>query len=294
MSLSVDPTTNRTTRSGFQYDANGNLTNLPNVSGALSYDIENRTGSTNSLYGNLAYDMENQPLDRGGQWNLYGLNGERLGTYTYTFGRNVTYINGVDYDATLVYPARASRNIYFGGRLIQSNNTTVGVDARFGACERIGADVRILSLRRRNGLWNHEWPREVRDVHARIERHRLRKPAVLFKHIGAFTSADPLHQTATSPAAPNTPGTWNRFAYTATDPINRFDSSGTSNCVVDSFDDSDGSDVSLGSLWCGITASGSTRCYSRPGLIFTFKSVTLTCQDSIIVAGKQPENHRLP
>ncbi len=130
MSLSVDPTTNRTTRSGFQYDANGNLTNLPNVSGALSYDIENRTGSTNSLYGNLAYDMENQPLDRGGQRNLYGLNGERLGTYTYTFGRAVTYISGVDYDATLVYPAQASRNIYFGGRLIQSNNTTVGVDAQ--------------------------------------------------------------------------------------------------------------------------------------------------------------------
>jgi YD repeat-containing protein len=50
MSLTVDPTTNRTTTSGFQYDANGNLTNLPNVSGALSYDIENRTGSANSRH----------------------------------------------------------------------------------------------------------------------------------------------------------------------------------------------------------------------------------------------------
>ncbi len=224
MSLSVDPTTNRTTTSGFQYDANGNLTNLPNVSGALSYDIENRTGSANSLYSNLAYDMENQPLDRGGQWNLYGPNGERLGTYTYTFGRDVTYINGVDYDTTPVYPAQASRNIYFGGRLIQSNNTTVVVDAQSSVrANESGQTFEFYPYGEEMGSGTTNgrekfatYTREANGLDYANQRYYS-------STCGAFTSADPLHQTATTPADPNNPGTWNRFAYTAADPINRID-----------------------------------------------------------------------
>jgi RHS repeat-associated protein len=294
MSLTVDLLTNQTTTGGFLYDGNGNLTNLPNVSGTLAYDIENRTGSSNSLYSNLAYDMENQPLDRGGQGNLYGLNGERLGTYTYTFGRDVTYINGVDYDTTPVYPAQATRNIYFGGRLIQSNNTTVVVDAQgsvranesgqtfefYPYGEEIGSGTT-------NGREKFAtYTREANGLDYANQRYYS-------STYGAFTSADPLHETATTPADPNNPGTWNRFAYTAGDPINRIDPSGTENCVVDSFDgsgDSDDGDVNLGSH-CGSgfapsagPPDGATVCHTLPGVIFTFNSVPSTCQNGILVA----------
>ena len=41
----------------------------------LAYDVENRTGGS-------WYELNNRPLDRGGAWNLYGRNGERLETVT--------------------------------------------------------------------------------------------------------------------------------------------------------------------------------------------------------------------
>ena len=286
MSLTVDPTTNRTTTSGFQYDANGNLTNLPNVSGALSYDIENRTGSANSLYSNLAYDMENQPLDRGGQWNLYGLHGERLGTYTYTFGRDVTYINGVDYDTTPVYPAQATRNIYFGGRLIQSNGTTVVVDAQGSVrANESGQTFEFYPYGEEMGSGTANGREKFATYTRESNGLDYANQRYYSSTYGAFTSADPLHQTATTPADPNNPGSWNRFAYTAGDPINRIDPLGA--CLVASLDDSDDDvDVSEGSN-CGgngLLPSGSTRCHSLPGLIYTFNGVPSTCQDGIIVA----------
>ncbi len=238
--------------------------------------------------------MENQPLDRGGQWNLYGLNGERLGTYTYTFGRDVTYISGVDYDTTLVYPAQAARNIYFAGKLIQSNNTTVVVDAQGSVrANESGQTFEFYPYGEEMGTGTTNsrekfatYTRESNGLDYANQRYYS-------STYGAFTSADPLHETATTPADPSNPGSWNRFAYTAADPINLIDPLGTSNCAVDSFDDSgdsDDGDVNLGSH-CGSgfqptgnIPNGATRCYSRPGLIFTFNGVPSTCQDGIIVA----------
>ena len=123
MSLSVDPSTNHVTTSGSGYDANGNTTSLPSSTQniTLSYDMMNRTGGT-------WFDQQNQPLDRAGVWNLYGLGGERLGTYAYTTStQQYTYPNLVIV-VTTAPETRMSRNIYFGGRLIQSNGSTVLTD----------------------------------------------------------------------------------------------------------------------------------------------------------------------
>ncbi len=109
MSLSVDPSTNRVTTAGFAYDANGNTTNLPNVTQTLAYDTENRTG------GNW-YDQQNHPLDRTGVWNEYGLRGERLATYTYAQGAQTWTPVGnpvVDYFVTTSSVAtQVSRNLF--------------------------------------------------------------------------------------------------------------------------------------------------------------------------------------
>ncbi len=59
LSVLVDPATNRITTGGYGYDANGNLTSMPNLT--LSYDIENRmvqaVGSVTERY---VYDPGNQ------------------------------------------------------------------------------------------------------------------------------------------------------------------------------------------------------------------------------------------
>ena len=124
MALAVDGATNHVATAGFSYDANGNMTGIPAVPTNLApvYDIENRTGGT-------LYDQQNQPLDPAGVWNLYGLNGERLETHQYTLGLYFFVYNG---QAIPVYFTTAdtlvSRNLYFGGRLIQSNGQTVLTD----------------------------------------------------------------------------------------------------------------------------------------------------------------------
>jgi RHS repeat-associated protein len=47
---------------------------------------------------------------------------------------------------------------------------------------------------------------------------------------GAFLSSDPMHTTATSPADPRNPGTWNRYAYVGGDPVNHIDPTGNDFC----------------------------------------------------------------
>jgi hypothetical protein len=61
MALSVDPSIDYVTMSGFGYDLNGNMTTIPAVPQniALGCDVENRTGSG-------WFDQQNQPWHRGG------------------------------------------------------------------------------------------------------------------------------------------------------------------------------------------------------------------------------------
>jgi YD repeat-containing protein len=143
MSLSIDPSKNQVTTSGFAYDANGNTTSIPNSSGTttLSYDIANRTGGT-------WYDQQNQALDRAGVWNLYGLRGERLATYTYTVNQQPNQEGSITYIFETAPMTQASRNVYFGGRLIQSNGTTVVTDRQGSVrTNEAGGCVEILSVR---------------------------------------------------------------------------------------------------------------------------------------------------
>jgi RHS repeat-associated protein len=233
MSLSVDPNTNHITTAGFQYDGNGNVTNLPNVSGTLSYDIENRTGSGNVL----DYDLENQPLLRDGQWNLYGLHGERLATYSFSYSTayctppGTWFYNcgpGYAYAYTSTTGTRTSQNIYFAGRLIQSNNTTVLTDrtgsvranetgqtfAYYPFGEEIGAGTA-------NGREKFAtYTRESSGLDYADQRY-------FTSTYGAFLTPDRLHTTAISPADPKNPSSWNRYAYAGGDPANQMDPTGT-------------------------------------------------------------------
>jgi RHS repeat-associated protein len=233
MSLTVDPTTNQATTSGFHYDLNGNATNLPNLTSTLTYDIENRTGSSNTTYPGLYYDLENQPLDRtgGGQWNLYGLHGERLATYTYSPGNQLDHPNpcaGYCYYLRHGYPTQTSRNIYFGGRLIQSNNKTVVLD-RLGSvrANEAGETFEYFPYGEEIGTTANDrekFATYTRESSTGLDYADQRYYSSVY---GTFTSSDPLHSSATSPANPMNPGSWNRYNYTGGDPVNRNDPTGT-------------------------------------------------------------------
>jgi RHS repeat-associated protein len=237
MSLTVDPTTNHMTTSGFQYDLNGNATNLPNLTSTLTYDIENRTGSNNTTYPRLFYDLENQPLDRtgGGQWNLYGLHGERLATYTYSPGNQLDRPNpctGYCYYLRHGYPTQTSRNIYFGGRLIQSNNKTVVLD-RLGSVRANEAGETFEYFPYGEEISTTANDREKFATYTRESATGLDYADQRYYSsvYGTFTSSDPLHTNATSPADPMNPGSWNRYSYAGGDPVNRYDPSGNLYCT---------------------------------------------------------------
>jgi RHS repeat-associated protein len=89
LSQTVDPTTNRIV--GPNYDANGNQ--LAGPLGAVAYDAENRIASAAGVQ--YAYDSRNKRIWRGTLSNgvlaqqvyVYGVDGQKIGTYTFTLGQ---------------------------------------------------------------------------------------------------------------------------------------------------------------------------------------------------------------
>ena len=74
------------------------------------YDVSNRRVMVTEYGANPAEEV-----------TFYGVGGERLGVYR----RDVGEVNGQEW----IYAwAQASRNAYFGGRLVQSNGKTVVTD----------------------------------------------------------------------------------------------------------------------------------------------------------------------
>jgi RHS repeat-associated protein len=222
MSLTVNAATNRLTTSGFGYDANGNMTSMPapGQNLLLSYDVENRTGGP-------MYDQQNQPMFRDGAWNLYGLRGERLETHV--FGKTVLPIydgNGNAVDAyVVVTDTRTSRNVYFGGRLIQSNGQTVVTD-RLGSVRMTeagtGAEYYPYGEQQSGTLGNglEKFGTYTRELGSGLDYANQRYYASVF---GRFATPDPYSGSA-SIGSPST--TFNRYGYVVGDPANKSDPTG--------------------------------------------------------------------
>jgi RHS repeat-associated protein len=211
MSLTADPATNRLTGTGFGYDGNGNATSLPNVSAIPSgYDVENRMGGP-------WYDQQNQPLYRGGVWNVYGLNGERLETDTQASGIIMIQGQPVFYGW---YTPGAS-NVYFAGRMIASNGVGVAVD-RLGSVRLDDSGGRYSPTPYGEGGSSYVqdlFTGYTRDSGTGLDYANQRWYSSTY---GRFTSADRYKASA----GPNNPGSWNRYAYVTGDPINMVDPKG--------------------------------------------------------------------
>jgi RHS repeat-associated protein len=217
MSLTVDATMNHVTTTGFGYDLNGNVTSLPNVTSMPSgYDVENRMGGT-------WYDQQNQPLDRGGVWNLYGLHGERLATYTYSAGVEYNVFNNVPYPYWNVTTTQVSQNIYFAGRMIQSNGTGVATD-RLGSVrvDDSGNTTEYYpygEVEKGTATSGDLFATYARDSSTKLDYANQRWYTSTY---GRFTSPDRFKGSRWT----SHPQTWNAYMYVMGDPINHRDRSG--------------------------------------------------------------------
>jgi len=224
MSLSVDPSTNRATTSGFVYDANGNTTSLPAGPSGIPYDIMNRTGGS-------WYDQQNQPLDRTGVWNFYGLHGERLGTYTYTTTDQWYQQGSILLDLRSATQTQVTRNIYFAGRLIQSNGSTVLTD-RVGSVRMTEAGTASkyypygeeVNSPTSNG--REKFGTYTRESSSGLDYANQRYYASVY---GRFLSPDPYMASAQSERS----GSWNRYLYAEGDSVQANDPSGQFLCTSD-------------------------------------------------------------
>ena len=237
MSLTVAAQSNQPTNQGFAFDGNGNATSLPNVTSMpTGYDVENRMGGD-------WYDQWNQPLERGGVWNEYGLNGERLGTYSYGYTTNCMQSGLYLICQPVIIPTQVSRNIYFGGRLIQSNGLTVATD-RLGSARMDENGHRAEFFPYGEAVANSLTSPDLFATYARDSGTGLDYAGQRWytSTYGRFNRPDP---SGTS-AHIGSPSSWNRYAYVLGDPIGSNDPSGL-DCGQDSLfgfcSADDGSDV---------------------------------------------------
>ena len=202
---------------GQTYDSNGNQISSP--LGSLTYDAENRVATAPGGV-QYAYDSRNKRIWRGTlsggvlsqQVYFYGMDGQKLGTYTFTLGQ------------------------YGETNLPEMTNSTVLLATFFGR-KRVGTYDRLGSAKyNQNNAAQSFYPygedrgtvepndslkfaTYTRDAATGLDYADQRYYASNF---GRFMTADPYRASA----GPRDPRSWNRYAYTRGDPINRMDRRG--------------------------------------------------------------------
>jgi RHS repeat-associated protein len=226
LSQAVSATTNRIM--GQSYDSNGNQTTGP--LGTVYYDAENRIAGVSSAGIQYASDSRNKRIWRGTlssgnlaqQVYFYGVDGQKLGTYTFSLGQ------------------------YGEGNIPEMTNSTVLLATFFGS-KRIGTFDRLGTAKYNpNGQVQSFYPygedrgtvqpndslkfaTYTRDAATGLDYADQRYYASNF---GRFMSPDPY----VASAGPSDPESWNRYAYTRGDPTNRLDFTGLSDTCPDCLD----------------------------------------------------------
>jgi RHS repeat-associated protein len=223
LSQSVSTATNQIV--GQTYDANGNQVSSP--LGTLTYDAENRVASMASAGVQYAYDSRNKRIWRsilsGGnlaqQVYVYGVDGQKIGTYTFTLGQ-------------------------YGENVLEMTNSTVLLAQFFGR-KRVGVFDRLGSAKynQSNNQAQSFYPygedrgtvepndelkfaTYTRDAASGLDYADQRYYASNF---GRFMSPDPYKASG----GPRSPASWNRYTYAIGDPVNGTDPSGRYACDPD-------------------------------------------------------------
>jgi RHS repeat-associated protein len=213
-----DPATNRLI--GVSYDANGNNMTPGAPCCGTTYDVENRIVS--------------QYLDRNLPTWIYDPSGKRVaqvnGTTSYTwtlyfydiFGKQIETLTGDSgYPSTGV---SVSTNVYFGSRLVQANGVTVVTD-RLGSVRANSNGEHFTYLpygteQTPTADGRFKFGTYLRDSTGQNQDYADQR--YYNSWFGRFNTPDP--RAGVNPADPVS---WNGYAYTGDDPVNRVDPRGT-------------------------------------------------------------------
>ena len=258
--------TNSSWGQSYQYDGFGNLTNQNVTAGSApsystGYDANNH-GSCVDGNGNntcqvdgaghgFVYDVENRPITLGNgivnppfrygyapgnrrvwrglftsgtlttdEVTFWGVNGQKLAVYQLTYTNLAQQGQQANY---VWYATQTGTNYYFGSKLVKNASGYVGRD-RLGSIGKFYPWGQEKPSATTNGT--EKFTGYFRDAETGLDYavNRYHDPGT-----GRFMTPDPYMASG----GPTDPGSWNRYAYTRGDPINRFDRGGT--CDGDSF-----------------------------------------------------------
>ena len=226
LSQSVNTATNQIV--GQSYDANGNQSGTPLVGVTVGYDAENRVATASGGV-QYAYDSRNKRVWRsilsGGnlaqQVYVYGVDGQKIGTYTFTLGQ------------------------YGETNVAEMTNSTVLLATFFGH-KRVGTYDRLGSAKynQSNNMAQSFYPygedrgtvepndelkfaTYTRDAASGLDYADQRYYASNF---GRFMSPDPYMAKAGGANDSTDSASWNRYTYTRSDAVNRLDPLGLYDC----------------------------------------------------------------
>jgi RHS repeat-associated protein len=233
-SIPVDPSTNRV--SGVGYDYNGNMTN--GAGATMTYNEDNRMSSAQEPSGLVEYYYYTPDGKRfcrqmaygDTQYTLYGVHGEELGTYS---------VNGYD----------TEMSVYFGGRRIWQApylQWISGVAPGGVFADRLGSKRNVTGT---PGNWSYYlanyypygdvptvgggqdqlgFATYTQGSYTGLDYANQRMYASTY---GRFNTPDPFGGSAKL----GNPGSWNRYAYALGDPVNGNDPSGLDYCDSSGF-----------------------------------------------------------
>jgi RHS repeat-associated protein len=223
LSQSVNPVNNQIV--GQTYDANGNQTTGP--PGGVFYDAENRIASATGVQ--YAYDSRNKRIWTGTLSNgnlaqqvfFYGVDGQKLGTYTFTLGQyGETNVPEMTNSAALLATFFGSKRVGTYDRLgsAKYNQQSNAAQSFYPYGEDRGTVQPNDELK---------FATYTRDSATGLDYADQRYYASNF---GRFMSPDPYQANNGASGDPTDPSSWNRYTYTEGDPVGYNDPWGMEDC----------------------------------------------------------------
>ena len=214
---------------GYAYDVNGNMTSIPGTA-SFTYDVRNHITAANPSGGGTeqySYSPDNLRVWKlsptgAEQLEFYGAFGERLGVYPI-----------VNFSPYGYYVFQGTINGYFAGKIVWSQQTGSNGSVFSGtglevAQNRLGSVAGSYP----NGTYYYPYGEDTgtpllgenfatyyRDGTTGFDYAKNRYYSPI---LGRFLTADPYRASG----GPSDPRSWNRYAYTRGDPVNRNDSQG--------------------------------------------------------------------
>jgi RHS repeat-associated protein len=228
----VDANTNRISGFGYQYDPNGNMTNMPQQNAQMAYDSSNRMTRFTDLNdaesyqyapdnkrvwrskGCSQYNWTNGLYDPKPQIIFYSVFGQKLGEYC--------LMN----DVTVV-----REYVYFGGRMVARSNGVAGLESfktdRLHSNQEApgGGFFPYGETKSGAATTGESFATYSRDWHGMDYAMNRSYSASL----GRFATPDPYVASAKS----NESASWNRYTYVLNDPTNLLDPRGLEACGAD-------------------------------------------------------------